>query len=76
MGNTVELFAGTCIWREITEEDLIVGCGKLETDGKIVLGNLKETGNVPEEIDNIKIIDGKKYKLVEDALNVSSEVEE
>ncbi len=50
-------------------EDLIVECGKLETDGKIILGNLKETGNILE-IEKIKIIDGKKYRLVEDALNV------
>ena len=65
-----QLFAGTCTWRKTTEEDLIVECGKLDADGEIILGNLKETGNIPEEIDKIKIIDGKKYKLVEDALNV------
>ena len=40
-----QLFAGTCTWRKTTEKDLIVECGKLETDGKIVLGNLIETGN-------------------------------
>jgi len=65
-----QLFTGICTWRKTTEEDLIIECGKLETDGKIVLGNLKETGNIPEEIDKVKIIDGKKYRLVEDALNV------
>ena len=70
------LFAGVCTWRKIIEEDLIVECSKLETDGKIVLGNLKETGNLPEEIEKIKIIDGKKYKLVEDANCESSEVKE
>ena len=55
------------------EEDLIVECGKLETDGKIVLGTLKETGIIPEEVEKIKIIDGKKYRLVEDDNNVKGE---
>ena len=70
-----QLFAGTCTWRKITEEDLIVECGKLETDGKIVLGTLKETGIIPEEVEKIKIIDGKKYRLVEDDNNVEGVTE-
>ena len=66
-----QLFAGTCTWRQTTEEDLIVKCDKLETDGKIVLGNLKETGITKEN--EIKIIDGRKYKLVKDDNNVGDE---
>ena len=64
-----QLFSGTCTWRETKEEDLIISCGKLETDGKIILGNLIETG-IPEEVEKIKIINGLKYRLVEDDNNV------
>ena len=66
-----QLFTGTCTWRQTTEEDLIVECGKLETDGKIVLGNLKKIGITKEN--EIKIIDGRKYKLVKDDNNVKEE---
>ncbi len=65
-----QLFVGTCTWKETTDEDLIIECGKLETDGKIVLGNLKETGILSEEVERIKIIDGLKYRLIEDDKNV------
>ena len=68
-----QLFSGTCTWRETKEEDLIISCGKLETDGKIILGNLIETG-IPEEVEKIKIINGLKYRLVEDDINVDGEV--
>jgi len=64
-----QLFSGTCTWRETKEEDLIISCGKLETDGKIILGNLIET-DIPEEVEKIKIINGLKYRLVEDDNNV------
>ena len=68
-----QLFVGTCTWKETTDEDLIIECGKLETDGKIVLGNLKETGILSEEVERIKIIDGLKYRLIEDDKNVVSD---
>ena len=58
------LFAGVCCWRKIEETDLIIECGKLETDGEIRQGNLTEMGNF-EEIEKIKVIDGKKYRLIE-----------
>ena len=70
-----QLFSGTCTWRETKEEDLIISCGKLETDGKIILGNLIETG-IPEEVEKIKIINGLKYRLVEDDNNVLDEVKD
>ena len=69
-----QLFVGTCTWKETTDEDLIIECGKLETDGKIVLGNLKETGILSEEVERIKIIDGLKYRLIEDDNNVKEDL--
>ncbi len=55
-------------------KDLMVKCGRLETTGRIVLGNLNETGNIPKEIDKIKIIDGRKYKLIDNEYVEETEV--
>lgn len=43
-------------------------CGKLETDGKIILGDLKETGLEEKKEDkkmpkDIIVVDGFRYKL-------------
>ena len=40
-------FAGVCSWKDITDEDKTITCGKLEK-GTIEYGILKETG-LPEE---------------------------
>jgi len=39
----LKAYAGICTWREITDEEKIITCGKLEK-GKVEYGILKETG--------------------------------
>lgn len=39
-----QLFAGCCIWKNIEENDMLIECGKLDTDGKIMHGKLIELG--------------------------------
>ena len=52
----LRIFAGTCNWRDIADEEKTIICGKLE-GGKIEYGILKETG-IPEEKPQ-----GKKVKI-------------
>ena len=47
-------FAGTCSWREISDEDKTITCGKLEK-GTIEYGILKETGLEEEKINSKKV---------------------
>jgi len=61
------ILAGTYSCREFTKEEMIISCSKL-ISGKVVFGNLVETGIKEEETCSAKVIeieiDGKKYKLV------------
>ena len=63
------LFAGTCCWKEIRDEDKTVTCGKLE-NGTIEYGILVETG-LEEEIKSgdkaeeaVKLLKEKGYRIV------------
>ena len=58
----LRIFAGLCLWREPTEDEMKIECGKL-VKGKVCYGNLIETGlpkkkSKPKEIVKEIIIDG------------------
>ena len=53
----LRIIAGVCNWREITDEDKTITCGKLE--GGEIVGILKET-EIEDEKDYL-IKDGKRY---------------
>ena len=63
----LKVFAGICAWREVTDEEKTITCGKLE-NGAVGYGILKETGLEPEDDDRteeaMKLLREKGYKIV------------
>ena len=64
----LKAFAGICSWKETTEEERTITCGKLEK-GTIEYGILKETGLPTQEISlkgkRVSVeLDGKKYTAI------------
>ena len=56
----LKCFAGICVWREITDDEKTITCGKHE-GGVIEYGILKETGIENEEVD--VTIEGKTTRI-------------
>ena len=64
----LKAFAGICSWRDITDEEKTITCGKLE-GGTVEYGILKETGLEEGEDDDkteeaMKLLREKGYKIV------------
>jgi len=57
----LKCFAGVCVWREITDEEKTITCGKHE-GGRIEYGILCETGLEESKITEC-VIKGKTYKV-------------
>lgn len=62
----LRIFAGLCLWKTPSDEEMEIRCGKLE-HGEVCYGNLIEEGIKEEKKDNcdgkVVEIDGKEYKL-------------
>ena len=56
----LKAFAGICTWKEITDEEKTITCGKLD-GGVVEYGILKEVGLSEEKTESMIEIDGKKY---------------
>jgi len=65
----LKVFAGICAWREVTDEEKTITCGKLE-NGAVGYGILKETGLEPEDDDRteeaMKLLREKGYKIIKE----------
>ena len=62
MKTGLRVVAGTCVWREITDEEKTIKCSKME-GGEITHGILVETGEIKRTI----TIDGKEIQISEDS---------
>jgi len=67
----LRLFAGTCNWRDINDEEKTVTCGKL-LNGIIEYGILVETG-LEEEVESddkteeaVELLKSKGYKIIKE----------
>ena len=56
----LKCFAGICVWRNTTDEEKTITCGKHE-GGVIEYGILKEIGLTPKEEPMIELPDGRKF---------------
>ena len=65
----LKIYAGICSWREISEEEKTVTCGKFN-GGVVEYGILKETGLEEEKDDKteeaMKLLKERGYKIVKD----------
>ena len=66
----LKAFAGICSWRDITDEEKTITCGKLE-GGTVEYGILKETGLEEGEDDDkteeaMKLLKEKGYKIIKE----------
>jgi len=71
-----DLYAGSCTWRETTDSDMIVECGKLDAKGKIRHGILKEIGLQKEKEETrgatMKWVDAEQEMLKGKILQINS----